>query len=294
MRCPRARVLCAALALLAARPSAALAAGSAADRDAARTLAGQGYDAFEARDYQRTLDLFRQAEARYHAPPHLLYIARAQIKLGKLLDAEATYQRIVDEKLAPDAPAPFKEAQATARAEIAGAHAVVPVLIVTVAGVPPPGTRVLLDGQPLGPDEMGQPLRRDPGEHAIVLEVPGPTPGLSMERRVTLKPGAEAQVVLPLAAPPLPSVVPGAVLVGVGGAGLVLGTVAAVLLRSTASSRATPLRVTEITAFAVGGAAAATGAVLLVLRARAAPQAAALPQVQVGVGAGSVSIAGQF
>jgi hypothetical protein len=289
MRSSAACLLCAALAVLAARP--ALAAGSFADREAARTLAGQGYDAFEGGMYDRAVDLFRQAEARYHAPTHLLYISRAQIKLGKLLDAEVTLQRIVDEKLAADAPAPFKEAQATARIEVLQAHALVPTLIVTLAGAPPPGVQVMLDGKPLGPDELGQPLRRDPGDHAIVLLVPG-LPGT--ERKVVLEPGKQAQVALPVGAPAPPSVVPGAVLVGVGGAGLIVGTVAAILLRSTASSKATPLRVTEVTGFAVGGAAAATGVVLLVLRTRAAPRAAGVGQVQVGVGAGSVSIAGQF
>jgi hypothetical protein len=277
-----------ALAVVAARPAVALAAGSFADREAARTLAGQGYDAFEGGMYDRAIDLFRQAEARYHAPPHLLYIARAQTKLGKLLDAEATYQRIADEKLAADAPAPFKEAQATARIELLQAHAMVPTLIVTLAGAPPPGVEVILDGKALGPDELGQPLRRDPSEHAIVVQIPGLP---STSRTIVLKPGEQAQVALPVGAPSAPSVVPGAVLVGVGAAGLVVGTVAGVLLRSKAS---TSLRVTEVTGLAVGGAAAATGVVLLVLRARAAPRAAIVPRIQVGVGAGSVSIAGQF
>jgi hypothetical protein len=279
-----------ALALIAACPVPARAGSSAADRDAARALAGQGYDAFEAGQYQRTLELFQQAEARYHAPPHLLYIARAQIKLGKLLDAEATYGRILAEKLAADAPAPFKEAQATARAEISQARAIVPVLVVTVASAPPPGARVLVDGQPLAPDEMGQPLRRDPGSHTVVLELPGQV----IERTVVLKPGAEANVVLPPGQPPLPSVVPGAVLVGVGGAGIVVGTVAAILLHGATGSSVTPLRVTMGTGFAVGGAAAVTGTVLLVLRARAAARTAAVPRVEVGLGAGSVSIAGKF
>src|SRR5580704_2076929 len=232
MRSFPACLLCAALAVIAARPAVVLAAGSAADRDAARALAGKGYDAFELGQYERTVDLFRQAEARYHAPPHLLYIARAQIKLGKLLDAEATYQRIVEEKLAPDAPAPFKEAQATARVELATSHALVPVLIITVAGPPPPGTRVLLDGVPLGPDDLGQSLRRDPGEHGIVLE----TPGLTTERTVVLKPGGEAHVELPIGTPSKPSVVPGAVLVGVGAAGRSRGSPWGARRRRRASS----------------------------------------------------------
>src|SRR5262249_18271474 len=113
--CLRAAVMAAVIALA---PSAIAGGVSAADREAARGLAGHGYELFEAGQYERALDLFRQAEARYHAPPHLVYIARAQVKLGKLIEAEATYQQIIDEKQAADAPTPFREALLNARSEI--------------------------------------------------------------------------------------------------------------------------------------------------------------------------------
>ncbi len=64
-----------------------LAGSSYADREAARTIAGKGYESFEAGDWRKAMDLFQEAEARFHAPPHLLYIARAQAKLELLLEA---------------------------------------------------------------------------------------------------------------------------------------------------------------------------------------------------------------
>ena len=56
----------------------AWAGGSAADREAARTLAGKGYEAFEAKEYRRAVDLFRQAEARFRRAAALSSIWRAR------------------------------------------------------------------------------------------------------------------------------------------------------------------------------------------------------------------------
>src|SRR5580692_3676583 len=110
--------LCAAVLAAAVFSSPAEAGGSFADREAARTLSGKGYEQFEGKHYRRAIELFQQAEARFHAPPHLLYTARAQVKLGLFLEAKATFELVVAEKLAADAPPPFKEAQTSARAEL--------------------------------------------------------------------------------------------------------------------------------------------------------------------------------
>src|SRR6185503_6188371 len=103
---PSMRAACACLAVvllgsarpaLAAPPEAHLsgkpaAAATAADREAARALAKRGYELFEQRDYKTAIVCFRAAEEHVHAPPHLLYIARAQAKLGALVQAKAAYE----------------------------------------------------------------------------------------------------------------------------------------------------------------------------------------------------------
>ena len=263
-----------------------------ADRDAARTLAGQGYELYEAGQFARAIEVFRQAEARFHAPPHLLYVARAQVKLGKLVEAERTYKLVTEEKLAPDAPGPFKEAQGSARTELTQLHGIVPVLTIVVDGEPPPGTRVLLDGELLEPGRLGVPVPQNPGPHTVRAEPPELPP---VERSVVLKVGGDgARVSLPFAR--AGSVVPAIIAFSLGAAGVGAGTAAAVLSIHAAPGNLTRLHVAEIAGFAVGGAGITTGIVLLAIRPRstAAPAASALGRLRFSVGLGALDLAGDF
>lgn len=286
--------LAAAAALTAPASSARAAGASQVDRDLARERAGKGYELFEAGQFQLAIELFRQAEAHFHAPPHLLYVARSQVKLGKLLAAESTYRLVADEKLGPDAPGPFKEAQGAARAELAQLQPRVPSLVIVLEGAPPPGTRVLLDGAPVDADHLGLPTRLDPGPHTVTAKPPGLP---AIERAVVLTAGGqEARVSLPLARPPAPSVVPAVIAFSVGAAGLGVGAATALLSIHAAPARVTPLRAAEIAGFAVGGAGIVAGVVLLAVRVQA--PAAALPgaavSLRVGVGLGALHLAGEF
>jgi hypothetical protein len=283
--------LAAALAAAIAFAPPARAGSSAADRDAARTLAGKGYELFEAGQYQKAIELFQQAEGRFHAPPHLLYVGRAQVKLGKLVEAEATFQRILDEKLAADAPGPFKEAQTSARAELAEVEALVPSLTITVAGEAPAGVRYFVDGDPIDPTALGRPMKLNPGSHLISAEPPGQ---LAIERTVVLKLGGgdETRVALSFGRA-RGSVVPGAVLVSVGAVGIGVG-VAGAVLAARAQSPSAP-RIAEITGFAAGGAALVTGVVLLAVRPGGGSRAASSgAEVRVGLGLGALQLSGRF
>lgn len=300
MRSIRAAVAAAAVALATAPPAVALAGPSAAGRDAARGLAGKGYELFEAGNYARAIEFFQQAEARYHAPPHLLYIARAQVKLGKLLEAEETYQRVIDEQLAADAPAPFKEAQTSARAERTEAQILVPSVVIDLEGDVPSGTRVLLDGAPLEPKALGKPMRQNPGTHIVTAEPPGMPP---IGRTVVLKLGGGEDTHVALQFPKTSgSIVPGVICFSVGVAGLGVGVTTAILGVHAAPEDATKIRIAEITGFAVGGAAVVAGIVLTIVRPRigGAPQAAPAAQigplrdVRVGFGPTSFELAGRF
>src|SRR5689334_20899999 len=50
------------------------------ERAAARAAAGQGADAFAAGKWQEAVELFSRAEALVHAPAHLMFIARSELK----------------------------------------------------------------------------------------------------------------------------------------------------------------------------------------------------------------------
>jgi hypothetical protein len=297
MRPVRALLCALALAAVGAPTRSARAGGpSFADREAARTLAGQGYELFEAGKLPRAIELFRQAEARFHAPPHLLYVARAQVKLGKMLEAEATYKLVTDEKLAPDAPGPFKEAQVSARIELTTLKALVPTLTIALEGEPPSGTRVLLDGEPFDARQLGVATRQNPGPHTVIAQAPGLP---AVERAVILEPGHQGvRVPLPFARAP-GSVVPAVIAFSVGAVGVGVGTTAAVLAIHAAAGKTTGLRIAEITGFAVGGAGVVAGVVLLAVRPRgaagAAPPSAFAPvRLRASIGLGAVSLAGEF
>src|SRR5687767_4640019 len=77
------------------------------DRAAARAAADAGADAFEKNDYPQALELFSRAERLYHAPPHLLFIARSLEKLGRLVEAREAYLKLAAEKLPASAPNAF-------------------------------------------------------------------------------------------------------------------------------------------------------------------------------------------
>src|SRR5436190_24014691 len=80
------------------------------ERATARDAANSGRSAFEAGQYEKAIDSFSRAESLVHAPPHLLFLARSQAKLGRLIGAHETYLKITRETLKPNAPKAFSDA----------------------------------------------------------------------------------------------------------------------------------------------------------------------------------------
>src|SRR3954466_13075470 len=97
-------------ALLATEVSPAFA-QSDQERAGARSAATEGAQAFRDHNWSQAADLFMRAESLVHAPPHLLYLARAEANLGHLVKAQEAYRKILHEKLEASSPAVFREAQ---------------------------------------------------------------------------------------------------------------------------------------------------------------------------------------
>jgi hypothetical protein len=221
--------------LLATEPSWAQ---SDEDRASARAAANQAYAAEQAGRYAEAVELYRRAEAIVHAPPHLLYIARAETKLGRLVAAHEAYLKIAREELAPGAPRAFVEAQAAARQELAALEPRIPSLKVIVEGGA--GT-VTLDGAAIPDALVGIARPIDPGRYELRASGPGM---VSAPASVELAEGAHETVRLVLepsagdpgedtgvaepgsdAAPPKRgSLLPAYVAWGVGAVGLAVGT----------------------------------------------------------------------
>jgi hypothetical protein len=81
-------------------------------KSAARDAATAGIRAFQNGDYDGALDLLRKAEDIVHAPPHLIYIARAHTAKGEFVLARETLMILINEVLPAEAPSAFRDAQA--------------------------------------------------------------------------------------------------------------------------------------------------------------------------------------
>jgi hypothetical protein len=216
-------------------------------RASARAAATQGLHALQEGRYKDALDLCTRAEALMHAPTHLLLIARAQTKLGHLVEAQEAYIKIVREHLAPNAPRAFVDAQATASDEQSALTPRVPTLKVDVEGGSASDVQITLDGAPLPSALVGMASPVNPGSHTLAVASGSATAepvtvtvaeGTKQSVTLTLKAtpiAAEAPAQAPAPArtttpapppPPRPGLaVAGWVVVGVGVVGLVAGTV---------------------------------------------------------------------
>lgn len=242
----------AACALICAMPAQAFA-QSEADRATARSLAQQGEAAYEAKDYKKSEDAFRRADALYHAPTLSIGLARAQAAEGKFVEAWENYNRVILEGVTTT-PA-FAKALADAKAEIGAIEGRRARVTITVTGSDAP--KVTIDARPIKSEALGIAFFVDPGAHTIVAAADGfnsetrtftAAEGKSESVAITLTPApAAAAPAAPLSNgsatatppnnPPAGDIgasgganhVPAFVAFGVGAAGLVTGIVTGVL-----------------------------------------------------------------
>ncbi|WP_437594199.1 tetratricopeptide repeat protein [Sorangium sp. So ce1000] len=184
-------------------PTGEVRAQSDQDRAAARSLATQGAEAFTSGRFEEAIDLLGRAEALVHAPTHLLLIARAQARLGRLVAAKETYLRIVREELPPAAPSPFKRAQQDAREELAAIEPRIASLRIALEGAAGRKIGVKLDGQPVADALLGVHRPIDPGNHVVTVVPPGLAP---IEQGLTIGDGERKELKIPV--PEGPAVVP--------------------------------------------------------------------------------------
>ena len=140
----------------------------------ARSLATQGFEAFTAQRWADAADLFSRAESLVHSVTHLVYVARALEKQGKLVKARETYLKVTRETLDANAPPAAKQAQQDATSELAQLEPRIPMLQVTLENAPADAqVSVTIDGTPLPPALIGVQGPVDPGNHELVATAPG-------------------------------------------------------------------------------------------------------------------------
>ena len=275
---------------------------SSSDRATARTLAQEGYVALSNKDYSTAADRFERALALVHAPTLLRDLARAQVGLGRLVDAHETYSQIIREGVASDAPPPWVKALADAKAEIAPITPRLPWVTITVTG--PAHPKVTIDGAPIAEASLGVKRAADPGRHEIRALATG---YYTAKKTISLNEGELVNVAFELEeappdAAPKDEEVSGKVSVAtvvdppwrkpvtisalaLGGAGIVLGSVTGILAMTKHNQLTTvcpnggcgpanksglenyhTLGTVATIGFVAGGVAAGAGVVLLLVR----------------------------
>ena len=228
---------------------------SAEDKAAARTLGTEGIKLANAGDCAAAVDKLARAESLYHAPTILGRLGECQVTLGKLVEGTENLNRVIREPLPPNAPPAYAQARDRAQGVLDSALPKIAKLRIVVEPAAP-GLEVLVGDKPVPPALLGAERPTDPGTHQIVARAPGYRPASA---EVTLAEGGAESVSLALIAdetaapppekppePPPPQENPPAqpadtaaaqgsdktlayVLWGVGGAGLLTGTITGVM-----------------------------------------------------------------
>jgi hypothetical protein len=312
--------------------TAAFAEPSAADRATARTLAQEGQQALESKNYGVAIDKFSRADSLVHAPTLLLGLARAQVGLGRLVEAQENYNRIIRDGVAPNSPHSWTKALDDANKEVGAIPARLPWVTISVLG--PTNPEVIIDSTPIPTASLGVKRPVNPGSHTIRVSAEGYVPS---EKSITLADGQAMTVNIELEQVPSDQaqaakkgslsvdtagsstgtdtrklVAFGAL--GLGGAGIIAGTVTGILaLRKhdqikkscNNGTQCDPAQASSIdsyhtlanistVSFIVGGVGAAAGVVLLLTQPRESAQTAKGARVTPYIGVGTAGVVGTF
>jgi hypothetical protein len=234
-------------------------------RAGARTLATEGAAAFNDGRFKDAVDLFSKAESLMHAPPHVLYIARAHSKLGQLVKAREAYIRITKEQLPGNSPQAFKDAQATAKKELDLINPKIGTLEIKVEGAEnAKDLAVKVDGNPIAAVLVGVAQPIDPGEHRVEASAVGLR---AQPQTVRLGDGDKIAAVLKLEVDPNAAPVPGPgsapAPVGAAGSPTPGGPVHDTSVSMDTASGGNGLRIGSYVAFGVGAVGLGLGTVFL-------------------------------
>jgi hypothetical protein len=219
-------------------------------RDAARSLGLSGVEAYQAGNYDAASDKLEKAYSIMNVPSLGLWSARALAKRNLLVEAAGRYLEVAGLQLPQGDATVQRQAQVDAQSELEQLRPQIPRLVIRVNGGNPSDVTLSIDGQPVASSIIGKPRLINPGAHRVEAQLGA----VQKSASVDMLAGKEASVVLELgpsavrkgpatqppptgdnAPPTSPRRTLGWVGIGVGGAGIVLGSVMGVL---TISKRA--------------------------------------------------------
>jgi hypothetical protein len=227
------------------------------DVASARALGTEGVRLADAGDCASAIPKLEAAERLYHAPTTLERLGECQVNLGRLVAGTESLNRVVRENLAPGAPAAFVAAQRRANEILASAKARIGKLRIHVDGAPIDKVSVTVDGANVPSVLFDADRATDPGTH----EVRATAIGYRTEAAtVQLAPGADAAVSLKLEPDPNAGAAPGSLTSAPQPIGPAM-TANSSSAPSPASGSSGPNRVPAFVALGIGGAGIAVGSV---------------------------------
>jgi hypothetical protein len=204
------------------------------------TIADEGMAAHLAKDFARAQPLFEEAYSGLSLPSIGVWLARNLAKSGRLLDAQARYRAIAEEKkqttaatfararsqgLQPPGAKEQRKAKQDAAFELAALVARIPTLVVAIDGAPASEVSLSIDRG--GSVPTGEPAQLEPGP----IKVEGSWGAQRIVREVVIHERDRATIGLSFRAAPASEeggagrALAGWVLVGVGAGGAAIGAV---------------------------------------------------------------------
>jgi hypothetical protein len=169
-----------------AKASAASSMSDSERKASARAAYQEGVELQAQKSWQEALGRFQFAQGLLDAPTHLLHIAQCQVALGKLVEAQESYETLTHHELPAGAPEPFREAVDAGKRELAELQPRIPTLRIEVR--PAPATlrtlSLALNGRPLPLEVIGIARPINPGSYQITATAWGLPPAKPV--RVTL------------------------------------------------------------------------------------------------------------
>jgi hypothetical protein len=173
-------------------------------RSAARDLAVQGAEAYDAGDYATALDRFARAAQLYPAPTLVVMQARSLLGLGRWVESFEKYHQTARMVLPPDAAEPLQQAVRDAARERDELDVRLPRIEIRLESVAPEVV-VLVDGQVLPPALINVQHPIDPGPHVVEASVKGAP---HFRQDVELAERQQLQIVIPPIVLPEPATAP--------------------------------------------------------------------------------------
>lgn len=145
------------------------------ERAGARAAANSGVEACNAEQWKECADRFERAESIIHSPVHLLYIGRARMNLGQLVEAREAYLRISREGAPAGASETIQNTVAEAEKELETLEPRLAQATVHVTGGGDQKVTLFMDGREVSSALIGIPRPVNPGKHEFRASAPGMT-----------------------------------------------------------------------------------------------------------------------